>query len=122
MVAMILFALLLAAPPQADPAADASRCIRAVAPASGTIGTLENRCTERLVVFMCVTGPPLRARETYFDCAKGQVGSYDVKAVGSAPAIFAGARRVHLFACRFPQFLPRDVRYHHGRGLKGTCR
>ncbi len=119
---MILSALILAATPQTDPAADASACIHAVPPANGTIGTLENRCTDRLVVFMCVTGPPLPERETYFDCAKGQVGSYDVKAAGSAPAIFAGARRLHLFACRFPQFLPRDVRYHHGRGLRGTCR
>ncbi len=119
---MILSALILAATPQTDPAADASACIRAVPPANGTIGTLENRCTDRLVVFMCVTGPPLPERETYFDCAMGQVGSYDVKAAGSAPAIFAGARRLHMFACRFPQFLPRDVRYHHGRGLKGVCR
>lgn len=119
---MILSALLLVTAPQADPAANASSCIRAVPPASGTIGSLENRCGDRLVVFMCVTGPPLRERETYFDCAKGQVGSYDVRAEGSAPAIFAGAQRVHLFACRFPQFLPRDVRYHHGRGLKGVCR
>lgn len=119
---MILFALLLAAAPQVDPAADASSCIRAITPASGTIGTLENRCDDRLVVFMCVTGPPLKESETFFDCAKGQVGSYDVKAQSSAPAIFAGARRAHLFACRFPQFLPRDVRYHHGRGLRGVCR
>lgn len=119
---MILSTLLLAFAPQADPAADASACIRAVPPESGTIGTLENRCTARLVVFMCVTGPPRLERETYFDCARGQVGSYDVKAQGSAPAIFGGARRVHMFACRFPQFLPRDVRYHHGRGLKGVCR
>ncbi|MCR5871954.1 MULTISPECIES: hypothetical protein [unclassified Sphingomonas] len=119
---MILSALILATTPQADPAADASACIHAVPPASGTIGTLENRCTDRLVVFMCVTGPPSRERATYFDCAKGQVGSYDVKALGSAPAIFAGARRLHMFACRFPQFLPRDVRYFHGRGLRGTCR
>ncbi|WP_422058077.1 hypothetical protein [Sphingomonas sp.] len=119
---MFLSALILATQPQAAPAADASHCIRAAQPVSGTIGTLENRCPDRLVVFMCVTGPPVAARETYFDCAKGQVGSYDVKAHGSAPAIFAGARRVHMFACRFPQFLPRDVRYHHGRGLKGVCR
>lgn len=119
---MILSALSLAFALQTDPAADASACIRAVPPASGTIGTLENRCTDRLVVFMCVTGPPMRERQTYFDCSKGQVGSYDVKAQGSAPAIFAGARRMHMFACRFPQFLPRDVRYHHGRGLRGTCR
>ena len=119
---MLLSAVLAAAMPQPDPAADASACIRAVPPASGTIGTLENRCADRLVVFMCVTGAPVAERETYFDCAKGQVGSYDVKAQGSAPAIFGGARRVHMFACRFPQFLPRDVRYHHGRGLRGTCR
>lgn len=119
---MILSTLILAATPQTDPAADASACIRAVQPASGTVGRLENRCPERLVVFMCVTGPPTRERETYFDCAKGQVGSYDVKAEGSAPAIFAGVRRLHMFACRFPQFLPRDVRYHHGRGLRGVCR
>ena len=118
---MILSALILAATPQADPAADASACVRAVPPASGTIGTLENRCTDRLVVLMCVTGPPVEERKRFFDCAKGQVGSYDVKAQGSAPAIFAGARRVHMFACRFPQFLPRDVRYHHGRGLRGVC-
>lgn len=119
---MILSALALTLAQQADPAADASACIRAVPPSSGTIGTLENRCTDRLVVFMCVTGPPVRERETYFDCAKGQVGSYDVRAQGSAPAIFGAARRVHMFACRFPQFLPRDVRYFHGRGLRGTCR
>ena len=122
MAAMILSALLLTFAPQADPAADASACIRAVPPESGTIGTLENRCTDRLVVFMCVTGAPVAERETYFDCAKGQVGSYDVKAQDSAPAIFAGARRLHMFVCRFPQFLPRDVRYHHGRGLRGVCR
>lgn len=119
---MILSALVIALAPQADPAADASACIHAAPPASGAVGTLENRCTDRLVVFMCVTGPPTAARETYFDCAKGQVGSYDVKAQGSAPAIFGGAQRLHMFACRFPRFLPRDVRYHHGRGLRGTCR
>ncbi|QDX25544.1 hypothetical protein FPZ54_05595 [Sphingomonas suaedae] len=101
---------------------DVSACVRTVQPASGTIGTLENRCDYRVVVFMCVTGPPQRERDTYFDCARGQVGSYDLKPQSSARAIFAGARATHMFGCRFPDFLPRDVRYHHGRGLKGTCR
>ncbi|MFL9842704.1 hypothetical protein ABS767_17165 [Sphingomonas sp. ST-64] len=119
---MIPTALLLALAIQSPAAEDVSACVRTVRPATGTIGTLENRCDHRIVVFMCVTGPPQRERETYFDCARGQVGSYDIKAQSSARAIFAGARRLHMFACRFPKFLPRDVRYYHGKGLRGTCR
>lgn len=116
---MFLPALLLATIPPVE--GESSACLRSVAPASGTIGTLENRCDYRVVAFMCVVGAPAKERETYFDCARGQVGSYDIKPGAGAPAIFAGARRIHWFACRFPEFLPREVRYHHGRGLRGVC-
>lgn len=118
---MIAFALFLASTLPVTPGENVRACIRAVPPANGTIGSLENRCDYRVVVFMCVTGPPTRERDTYFDCARGQVGSYDVKPQSSARAIFAGAGGIHIFACRFPDYLPRDVQYHHGRGLRGTC-
>lgn len=118
---MIASALFLASTLVPSPDENVRTCIRPVPPATGTIGSLENRCDYRVVVFMCVTGPPTRARETYFDCTRGQVGSYDVKPQSSAPAIFAGAKGIHMFACRFPEYLPRDVRYHHGQGLRGTC-
>lgn len=85
------------------------------------VGLLHNRCDYRVVALMCVTGPPPVKTERFFDCARGQVGSYDLRANGTAPAIFRGARRIHWFVCRFPEYLPRQVKYHEGKGLTGSC-
>lgn len=108
---------------QATPAgtADASGCVASVAKGSGIVAPLRNRCDYRVVAYMCVVGPPPRDTHLFFDCAKGQVGSYDLKPGGEAPAIYRGARRIHWFACRFPEFLPRAVLYHAGKGLTGRC-
>lgn len=118
-----LLALLLPLLTQAAPAApaEANACVASVTPSEGVVGTLRNRCDYRVVAYMCVVGPPARDTHLFFDCARGQVGSYDLKANGEAPAIFRGARRIHWFACRFPEFLPRQVRYRAGKGLTGRC-
>ncbi len=118
-----LFALIAPFLVQATPAsaADASACVVSVPRESGIIAPLRNRCDYRVVAYMCVVGPPRQDTHLFFDCAKGQVGSYDLKPRGEAPAIYRGARRIHWFACRFPEFLPRQVRYHADRGLIGRC-
>lgn len=89
--------------------------------AADDIGVLRNRCGYRVVAYMCVVGPPAQGTDRFFDCARGQVGSYDLRPNGSAPAIFRGARQVHWFACRFPDYLPRQVQYRAGKGLTGRC-
>lgn len=111
--------LLLQAAPAAP--ANANACVVPAPGGDGITGMLRNRCGYRVVAYMCVVGPPARDTHLFFDCAKGQVGSYDLKTNAPTPAIFRGARRIHWFACRFPEFLPRDVRYHQGKGLRGTC-
>ena len=118
-VLLFLIAPLLA---QADPASatDANACVSSV-PGSEIIGPLRNRCDYRVVAYMCVVGPPSRDTHLFFDCAKGQVGSYDLKPGGEARAIYRGARGIHWFACRFPDFLPRQVQYRAGKGLTGRC-
>ncbi|WP_423602546.1 hypothetical protein [Sphingomonas sp. MS122] len=111
--------LLLPATPTAP--ANANACVAPAPGGSGIIGILRNRCGHRVVAYMCVVGPPARGAQMFFDCARGQVGSYDLKANGEARAIFRGARRIHWFACRFPEFLPRQVQYRAGKGLTGRC-
>jgi hypothetical protein len=100
---------------------DANACVTSVPDGTGIIAPLRNRCDYRVVAYMCVVGPPRQDTHLFFDCAKGQVGSYDLKPHGEAAAIYRGARRVHWFACRFPEFLPRQVRYHADKGLIGRC-
>lgn len=119
-VLLTLIAPLLA---QAAPAsaADANACVASVRNGTGIIASLRNRCDYRVVAYMCVTVPPRQDAHLFFDCAKGQVGSYDLKPLGEAPAIYRGARRIHWFACRFPEFLPRAVQYRAGKGLTGRC-
>lgn len=102
-------------------AGHASACIAPAPGGEGVLGILRNRCEYRVVAHMCVVGPPARNRHLFFDCARGQAGSYDLEPQGEAPAIFRGAGRVHWFACRFPEFLPRNVQYHAGKGLSGRC-
>lgn len=117
---LILIApLLLQAAPAAP--ANANECVAPASGSSGIIAPLRNRCDYRVVAYMCVVGPPQRDTHLFFDCAKGQVGSYDLKPGGEAPAIYRGARRIHWFACRFPEFLPRAVQYRVGKGLTGRC-
>lgn len=116
---VLIAPLLLQAAPAAT--ANANACVTPAPGDSGIIGTLRNRCGYRVVAYMCVVRPPAKDTHLFFDCARGQVGSYDLKADGEARAIFRGARRIHWFACRFPEFLPRKVQYRADKGLTGRC-
>ncbi|MCW4460294.1 hypothetical protein OK349_01125 [Sphingomonas sp. BT-65] len=117
-LALIIPALLQAAPLSA---ANANACVVPTSDGGAIVAPLRNRCDYRVVAYMCVVGPPRRDTHLFFDCAKGQVGSYDLKPGGEAPAIYRGARRIHWFACRFPEYLPRQVQYRAGKGLTGRC-
>ncbi|MEG3179810.1 hypothetical protein [Sphingomonas sp. LT1P40] len=119
MVSTLIAAMALPAPVQ--PKAANPNATQCVASAESGVGILTNKCDFRVVAFACVTGPPRADVARYFDCARGQVGSYDLPARGQAPAILRGAKRVHWFACRFPEYLPREVKYHAGKGLRGSC-
>lgn len=102
-------------------AANANACVITAPESGGIIAPLRNRCDFRVVAYMCVVGPPSQDTHLFFDCAKGQVGSYDIKPGSETPAIYRGARRIHWFACRFPEHLPRQVQYRAGKGLIGRC-
>lgn len=87
---------------------------------NGTTGVLRNKCDFKIMVSMCVVGPPAATAYAYNDCAEGKWGGYDIGAHGMQAAIYRKATNLYWFACRMP-LLPQRLHFEPGRGLIGVC-